>query len=137
MATEIGAASVGLETFYGHVLSRDAMENDDLWPYPQVDLICAQSLVVDRAGRRFADEGQGGIYLANVDAQDASLGFISAKTKTTMQSICWDPKGTWVAACGEDVVIAWDYPSRTERWRHEFMGEVFGAICYSPKLKLP
>lgn len=69
MAMEIGAASVGLETFYGHVLSRDAMENDALWPYPQVDLICAQSLVVDRAGRRFADEGQGGIYMANALAR--------------------------------------------------------------------
>ena len=50
MATEIGAAGVGLETFYGHVLSRDAMENDQLWPYPQVDLICAQSLVGSKPG---------------------------------------------------------------------------------------
>ncbi|MDA0652964.1 MAG: FAD-dependent oxidoreductase, partial [Proteobacteria bacterium] len=69
MATEIGAAALGLETFYGHVLSRDALDNDKLWPYPQVDLICAQSLVVDRAGRRFADEGQGGIYVANAIAR--------------------------------------------------------------------
>jgi fumarate reductase flavoprotein subunit len=69
MAVEIGAATVGLETFYGHVLSRDAMDNHALWPYPQVDLICAQSLVVDRAGGRFADEGQGGIYLANAIAR--------------------------------------------------------------------
>jgi fumarate reductase flavoprotein subunit len=69
MAVDIGAASVGLETFYGHVLSRDAMDNDDLWPYPQVDLICAQSLVVDRAGRRFADEGRGGIFMANAIAR--------------------------------------------------------------------
>ena len=69
MAMEIGAAGVGLETFYGHVLSRDALDNDKLWPYPQVDLICAQSLVVDRAGRRFADEGQGGIYMANAIAR--------------------------------------------------------------------
>lgn len=69
MAMEIGAAAVGLDTFYGHVLSRDALENDQLWPYPQVDLICAQSLVVDRAGRRFADEGQGGIYMANAIAR--------------------------------------------------------------------
>jgi fumarate reductase flavoprotein subunit len=69
MATEIGAATAGLDKFYGHVLSRDALENDQLWPYPQVDLICAQSLVVDRAGRRFADEGQGGIFIANAIAR--------------------------------------------------------------------
>jgi fumarate reductase flavoprotein subunit len=69
MATEIGAATVGLETFYGHVLSRDAMTNDRLWPYPQVDVICAKSIVVDGTGRRFADEGLGGIFLANAIAR--------------------------------------------------------------------
>jgi fumarate reductase flavoprotein subunit len=69
MATEIGAASVGLGVFYGHVLSRDAMSNEKLWPYPQVDLICATSLLVDGKGQRFADEGQGGIYLANAIAK--------------------------------------------------------------------
>jgi len=69
MATEIGAASVGLGVFYGHVLSRDAMNNEKLWPYPQVDLICATSLLVNNAGQRFADEGQGGIYLANAIAR--------------------------------------------------------------------
>ena len=66
MATGIGAATVGLRTFYGHVLSRDAMDgNPMLWPYPQVDVICAQGIVVDPAGRRFADEGHGGIHVAN------------------------------------------------------------------------
>ena len=69
MATEIGAASVGLGTFYGHVLSRDAMTNEKLWPYPQVDVISATSMLVDPAGKRFADEGMGGIYLANAIAR--------------------------------------------------------------------
>ncbi len=69
MATEIGAASVGLGTFYGHVLSRDAMTNEKLWPYPQVDVISATSMLVDPAGQRFADEGIGGIYLANAIAR--------------------------------------------------------------------
>jgi fumarate reductase flavoprotein subunit len=45
------------------------MNNEKLWPYPQVDLICATSLLVDGAGQRFADEGQGGIYLANAIAR--------------------------------------------------------------------
>lgn len=65
MATEIGASTVGLDCFYGHVLSRDAMTNEQLWPYPQVDLICATSIVVDGYGQRFADEGLGGIFMAN------------------------------------------------------------------------
>ncbi len=70
MATEIGAATIGLETFYGHTLSRDAMSgNPMLWPYPQVDVICAKGIVVDPAGKRFANEGYGGIFMANAIAR--------------------------------------------------------------------
>lgn len=68
MAMAIGAAGVGLDKFYGHVLSRDAMDNEKLWPYPQVDVICAKGVVVTPDGRRFADEGLGGIYMANAIA---------------------------------------------------------------------
>lgn len=68
MAADIGAALVGLETFYGHVLSRDAMTNENLWPYPQLDVICAKGLVVTTDGKRFCDEGLGGIYVTNAIA---------------------------------------------------------------------
>lgn len=68
MAMAIGAAGVGLDKFYGHVLSRDAMNSDRLWPYPQVDVICAKGVVVTPDGKRFADEGLGGIYMANAIA---------------------------------------------------------------------
>ncbi|MBK19452.1 MAG: hypothetical protein CMM52_11520 [Rhodospirillaceae bacterium] len=65
MAMDVDAATVGLDSFYGHILSRDAMNNEKLWPYPQVDVICSTSILVDENGKRFADEGHGGIYLAN------------------------------------------------------------------------
>tara|TARA_A100001037_G_scaffold191900_1_gene171681 strand:+ start:916 stop:2307 length:1392 start_codon:yes stop_codon:yes gene_type:complete len=65
MAINVGAATVGLDKFYGHVLSRDALTSEKLWPYPQVDVICAKGIVVTPDGARFADEGQGGIYMAN------------------------------------------------------------------------
>ena len=68
MAEEAGAALVGLDKFYGHVLSRDVMTNEMLWPYPQLDALCAASVVVDANARRFADEGHGGIALTNVIA---------------------------------------------------------------------
>ena len=68
MAVEVGAATTGLDRFYGHVLSRDAFGNEALWPYPQVDVICASGMAVTPDGRRFADEGLGGIYLANAIA---------------------------------------------------------------------
>ena len=68
MAAAVGAALVGLETFYGHVLSRDALTNEKLWPYPQLDVLCAKGMVVTEDGRRFCDEGLGGIYVTNAIA---------------------------------------------------------------------
>ena len=75
MAEEAGAATVGLDKFYGHVLSRDVMTNPDLWPYPQVDVICASGIVVGADAKRFTDEGRGGVYIANEIARlDDPLG---------------------------------------------------------------
>lgn len=68
MAADIGAALVGLDKFYGHVLSRDALTKENLWPYPQLDVICAKGMVVTADGNRFCDEGQGGIYVTNAIA---------------------------------------------------------------------
>ena len=65
MALEIGAATVGMEAFYGHLLVQEAFTNPKLWPYPQVDEIACAGVVVDRSGARVADEGLGGVYLAN------------------------------------------------------------------------
>ena len=65
MAREIGAQLVGMDKFYGHVLAREAMQSDMLWPYPMVDPICSAGVVVDGSGRRFADEGLGGVWMTN------------------------------------------------------------------------
>jgi fumarate reductase flavoprotein subunit len=69
MAREAGARTTDLGWFYGHVLSRDAMTRDGLWPYPVIDTLAAASMVVDGSGRRFADEGRSGVYLANCIAK--------------------------------------------------------------------
>lgn len=71
MARAAGAAITELDAFYGHVLSRDAMHNDRVWPYPQLDELAAAGLLVNRAGRRIGDEGMGGVYLANMIAREA------------------------------------------------------------------
>ena len=68
MAREVGAQLVGMDKFYGHVLAREAMASDMLWPYPMVDPICSAGLVVDPSGRRFADEGLGGVWMTNAIA---------------------------------------------------------------------
>ncbi len=65
MAAEAGAALIGLDRFYGHLLSRDAMTNTGLWPYPQIDAVATAAIVVDRRGARILDEGLGGISIAN------------------------------------------------------------------------
>src|ERR1700731_2663310 len=69
MAQAVGAASTGLATFYGHLRSRDAMNTVRLWPRPYADEIAAASIVIHADGRRFADEGLGGIYLSNAVAR--------------------------------------------------------------------
>jgi fumarate reductase flavoprotein subunit len=65
MAEAAGAALTRLDRFYGHLLSRDAMDNPGLWPYPQIDAVATAAIVVDPAGRRLFDEGLGGISITN------------------------------------------------------------------------
>jgi len=69
MAREVGAKLTGLDRFYGHALAQEAMTNDDLWPFPMMDFVCAAGVVVDGAARRFLDEGLGGVTIANMIAR--------------------------------------------------------------------
>jgi fumarate reductase flavoprotein subunit len=69
MARAAGARLVGTGSFYGHVLSRDALTNDKLWPYPYLDSLATAGIVVDGKGSRFVDEGRGGVYIANAIAK--------------------------------------------------------------------
>ena len=69
MAQAAGAALSDMQAFYGHVLSRDAMHNERVWPYPQLDELAASGLLVNAAGQRLGDEGQGGVYIANLIAR--------------------------------------------------------------------
>jgi fumarate reductase flavoprotein subunit len=65
MAEAAGAALTRLDRFYGHLMSRDAMHDDGLWPYPQIDAVAAAGIVVEPGGRRLLDEGLGGISITN------------------------------------------------------------------------
>jgi fumarate reductase flavoprotein subunit len=71
LATSFGAATVGLGRFYGHVMTAQALERPDLWPYPWMDPIAASGIVVDAAARRFVDEAEGGVFIANAIARQA------------------------------------------------------------------
>lgn len=78
MAQAVGADATGMENFYGHLLSRSALDNDKLWPFPWADDLARSSIVVGADGRRIANEGLGGVYLANRLAKlpDPASGFV-------------------------------------------------------------
>jgi fumarate reductase flavoprotein subunit len=78
MAEAAGAAIGGFGAFYGHIHHGDAMGNAALWPYPHFDALATASILVGPDGKRFADEGLGGVYLANAIARldDPLSGFI-------------------------------------------------------------
>jgi len=68
MARKIGAGTTGLHRFYGHVQCLEALNSEHLWPYPVLDHLTTAGVVVDHGGRRFTDEGLGGIYTTNAIA---------------------------------------------------------------------
>ncbi len=69
MARAAGAGVVDTDSFYGHLLSIDAFSNDKLWPRPYLDALAVAGIVVDGNSNRFADEGEGGVPLANAVAR--------------------------------------------------------------------
>ena len=74
LAREIGAAVTGLHQFYGHVMSRDALTNENLWPYPWADELARSGILVGPDARRFTDEGRGGVDMANAIARQQDPG---------------------------------------------------------------
>jgi fumarate reductase flavoprotein subunit len=69
MARMAGAKLVDLPWFYGHVQCREVLDGAALWPYPILDILTAAAIVVDSSGKRFADEGRGGVFMANAIAR--------------------------------------------------------------------
>src|SRR5215510_4844225 len=69
LAEAAGAAIGGFGEFYGHVHHSAAMRNPKLWPYPHLDAVAEVALLVGPDGKRFTDEGQGGVCQANAIAR--------------------------------------------------------------------
>ena len=72
MAHAAGAKLSGMDKFYGHLLSADAVNSDKLWPYPELDAVATAGIVIDSFGTRVADEGKNGVYLTNALAKSNS-----------------------------------------------------------------
>ncbi len=69
MAEKAGAATGGFGEFYGHIHHASAMTNAQQWPYPHLDAAAEIAIVVGPDGRRFTDEGLGGVCVANAIAR--------------------------------------------------------------------
>jgi fumarate reductase flavoprotein subunit len=69
MARDAGAHITEIGAFYGHVQAIEAMHDDRLWPYPNIDAAVTGAILVDGAGRRFVDEGRGAVFVTNAIAK--------------------------------------------------------------------
>ena len=90
MAQQAGAAVTGTDRFYGHLLCADARHNDQVWPYPELDAIATAGLVVNQTGVRVADEGRGGVYLANMLAREPE----GSRFFAIFDAAIWEGPGT-------------------------------------------
>lgn len=108
MAAQAGAATQGLGMFYGHLLGRAALTDPNVWPYPELDGVAAAAIVVTPDGKRFFDEGLGGIALANGIARLA------------------DPASTTLICDGS----IWEGPGRSARFPANPYLEKFGGVVF-------
>lgn len=69
MALAAGAGASGLGRVYGHMVSHDALTNDQLWPYPALDKLCLQGALVDRNGRLLDHAATTGVELVTLLAR--------------------------------------------------------------------
>jgi fumarate reductase flavoprotein subunit len=65
MALAVGAKTVNLKYFYGHLIARKALTDDRFWPYPRLDSFVDEGIIIDAKGERFVDEGRGDVAVAN------------------------------------------------------------------------
>jgi fumarate reductase flavoprotein subunit len=89
MAQAVGAAITPLDCFYGHLLVRDSMTRDGVWPYPELDGIASAGILVNEAGARIVDEGMGGIHVANMLARSSA----PLSATIVFDSRIWDGPG--------------------------------------------
>jgi fumarate reductase flavoprotein subunit len=128
MAQALGAAaSGGMDNFYGHLHSRDAMHSTRHWPRPVTDELASAGIVIDAAGRRFTDEALGGIWIANAIARlPDPLG-----TTIIFDQSIWDgPPGRDHAQPPNPLVVE----AGGTLHRADTLAELAGKIGLAPKL---
>lgn len=77
LAEKAGGKLIGMEAFYGHILSADSLHRDGLCPFPFLEFLASEGMMLDRHGNRFVDETLGGHYTSNVLARhDNSIAYV-------------------------------------------------------------
>ncbi len=120
MAATAGAAIGGFGKFYGHIHHKNAMTNAQLWPYPHLDAAAEIAILVGPDGQRFADEGLGGVCMANAIAQlpdplashliiDETIWLAEPKLSVTV------PANPAMANAGGPIITAPDLASLAQR----------------------
>jgi fumarate reductase flavoprotein subunit len=113
MALAVGAKTVNLKYFYGHLIARKALTDDRFWPYPRLDSFVDEGMLVDRNGNRFVDEGRGDVAVANElartdDVTGAALIFDfatwdAAKDDAFSQTVKTPAPNPWLMDNGGDI----------------------------------
>ena len=69
LAEQAGAVLIGMEAFYGHLLSADSLHREGLSPFPFLEFLAATGMMVDSNGERFVDETLTGHVTSNALAR--------------------------------------------------------------------
>ena len=120
MAESAGAAIGGFGAFYGHIHHRNAMTNAGLWPYPHLDAAAEIGILVDADGKRFTDEGRGGVCIANAiahlpDPLSATLIIDDAMWRMEPTITTTVPANPTMAAAGGELTSAPDVETLAAR----------------------
>ena len=104
LAEAAGAKLIGMEAFYGHVLSADSLKREGLNPFPFLEFLASVGMMLDGKGERFVDETAGGHFTSNVLARHgnglATVIFDDAMWNTTGTHFLCPPNPSLVKAGG-------------------------------------
>ena len=119
MAEAAGADLLGMDTFYGHLLSADAIRNSDLWPFPFIDFLASAGILLDRRAERFVDEGRGGVFMANAvarhDAADPAVAVFDEAIWQEAGRVFFAPPNPWLPKSGGTLHVAADLDELASR----------------------
>jgi succinate dehydrogenase/fumarate reductase flavoprotein subunit len=121
MALGVGAKAVNLQYFHGRLVALKALSDDRFWPYPTLDTLIEDGIMVNQAGMRFSDEGWGDIPLANTiaswnDIKGASLVFDEeAWTRAKADGRSLVPPNPWLLEKGGGLCKAESLPELAKK----------------------